>query len=151
MKTILISLIISSFFIVSCKNNSKTAENSTTQTGKDQSLGACYQYANPDDTIMLKLIYIGDAITGTLVYILKEKDKNGGVISGRMKGDLMVANYTFMSEGVQSERQVVLKKQDNTFIEGYGDVETVDGKTVFKNLDSLKFNEDFKLVEVECK
>jgi hypothetical protein len=52
-----------------------------------------------------------------------------------------VADYTFMSEGIQSTRQVAFKKDGNSFIEGYGD---------FKNVDSLNFNTSMKLVEIAC-
>ena len=101
----------------------------------------CYRYATETDTIILKVIHVGNSITGTLVYSLKEKDKNKGTIQGNMRGDLLVADYTFMSEGIQSTRQVAFKKEGNSFVEGYGD---------FKNLDSLNFNTSMKLVEVEC-
>ncbi len=102
----------------------------------------CYSYASTSDTITLKLIHIGNSVTGTLVYSLKEKDKNKGTILGNMRGDMFIADYTFMSEGIQSIRKVAFKKEGNSFVEGYGD---------FNNTDSLKFNSSMKLVEVDCK
>jgi hypothetical protein len=111
---------------------------------------ACYQYANQSDTVSLKLIRTGESVTGTLVYQLKEKDSNKGTIQGSMKGDLLLADYTFMSEGIQSTRQVAFKQNGNTFIEGYGESIDQNGTLKFKNVDSLNFSAAFKLQEIPC-
>lgn len=101
----------------------------------------CYRYATVNDTIELKIIQKGDSVTGTLVYMLKEKDKNRGTIQGIMKDGILMADYTFQSEGVQSIRQVVFKKEGNSFVEGYGD---------FNKLESLAYNTSMQLVNVTC-
>ena len=81
---------------------------------------------------------------------LFEKDKNTGTIQGNMQDSLLVADYTFMSEGTTSVRQVAFKKTANGFVEGYGDVEDKDGKMIFKNVDSLTFNNTSVLTEIDC-
>ena len=141
------------FLIVTCNNNgTSNTENSASQTDKTAKNSSvnCYSYANANDTITLKLTQVGESITGTLVYKLYEKDKNMGTIEGRMRGDLFVADYTFMSEGVTSTRQIAFKKKQNYFVEGYGDIDTNNDKVTFKNLDSLQFNDSIKLTEIEC-
>ena len=110
----------------------------------------CYRYVNNKDTVTLKTIEIGEHITGTLVYDFYEKDKNAGTIRGNLKNDLLVADYSFMSEGVNSVRQVAFKKINGDFIEGYGEPIERDGKTTFKNIDSLKFNNSVLLGKVDC-
>lgn len=50
---------------------------------KKEATPACYQYASPKDTITLKLVQVGEAITGPLVYKLSGKDKNTGIIQGK--------------------------------------------------------------------
>ncbi|MGZ5135171.1 MAG: hypothetical protein ACXWCG_08475 [Flavitalea sp.] len=141
------------FLIVTC-NNKKTSntENSASQTEKTakNSLVSCYSYASANDTITLKLTQVDESITGTLVYKLYGKDKNIGTIQGRMRGDLFVADYTFMSEGITSTRQIAFKKKQNYFIEGYGDIDSNSDKVSFKNLDSLQFNDSIKLAEIDC-
>jgi hypothetical protein len=130
----------------------------TTDTGKEASPQPdskassihCYKYSSEADTITLKVIHAGDSIAGTLVYNLKEKDRNEGTIKGSMKGDVLLADYTFMSEGVQSTRQVAFKLQGDTFVEGYGDSVEQNGEIKFKNLDSLTFSSSIKLSEVAC-
>lgn len=140
------------FSLLSCGDeNNKTSKPDTETTSGNVEPIACYQYASAKDTIRLKLIYVGSSITGTLVYKLHEKDQNMGTIQGFVKGNILLADYTFMSEGVQSVRQVVFKKEGDQMIEGYGDVTETNGKTVFRNTDLLQFNEKFSLGEIQCK
>ncbi len=49
-----------------------------------------------------------------------------------MTGELLIADYSYNSEGIQSVRQIAFKKTGKTFIEGYGETETKNGKTIFK-------------------
>jgi hypothetical protein len=142
-------LLISLTLLFSCDTEEKK-DSQAEDTKKQSSPINCYRYANAGDTIQLKLIHIGNAITGTLVYDYKEKDRNRGTIQGSMKGNLLVADYTFQSEGVQSVRQVAFKLEENSFIEGYGDIDSQNDKVQFKNLDSLKFNNSMKLVGIAC-
>lgn len=133
----------------SCNNDN--SKNSTAKADEEATAShACYMFANNNDTIDLRINYSGESITGTLVYKLHEKDMNRGTIQGYMKGDLLIADYTFMSEGVESERQVAFKKVDNSFIEGYGEVVTSGDKVSFSNIDSLEFNTRFLLSKIDC-
>ena len=138
-----INFLIVASLLTSCNSESNDADKATSQqvSSKKASPINCYKYATATDTIILKIIHVGNSITGTLIYSLKEKDRNKGTFQGNMCGDILVADYTFMSEGIQSTRQVAFKKEGNSFVEGYGD---------FKNLDSLNFNTLMKLVEVAC-
>jgi len=139
----IIYFLIFATFFSSCNQQKEGTDKTSLQpvdTKKPSPIN-CYSYATATDTITLKVIHIGNSITGTLVYNLKEKDKNKGTIQGNMRGDILVADYAFMSEGIQSTRQVAFKMEGNSFVEGYGD---------FKNLDSLKFNTSMKLAEVTC-
>ena len=99
---------------------------------------------------MLKTISVNGYITGTLVYNFYEKDKNKGTIQGKMTGDLLVADYTFNAEGMESVRQVAFKKTGTAFIEGYGDIKTINDKAIFKNIDSLDFSHSPVLSEIDC-
>lgn len=138
--------------LASCDTQQKeTKKQADPQTDtKANSRVNCYQYANQFDTVTLKLIRIGENITGTLVYQFKEKDSNKGTIQGSMKKDLLLADYTFMSEGIQSTRQVAFKLTGNTFIEGYGESLDENGTMKFKNIDSLNFSSSIKLQEIPC-
>ncbi len=111
---------------------------------------ACYRSLFKRDTVTLYLEVNNNKITGNLVYNLFEKDKNSGVIAGQMKGDTLLAEYTFMSEGMNSVREVAFLKKGNNLVEGYGDMVEKDGKLVFKNTSALNFENKIILVKEDC-
>ena len=113
----------------------------------------CYSVIIKKDTVSMGLNIKGNQIiSGTLSYKFFEKDKNKGTLVGEMKGDTLIANYTFMSEGVSSIRQVAFLKKGNTFVEGYGDVvDDNKGKVTFKDPKELKFDGNIVLLQVDCK
>lgn len=67
-----------------------------------------------------------------------------------MKGDTLIVDYTFDSEGSESVREVVFLKRNNQLIEGFGDVEEKDGKTVFKDKSKLIFGNSIVFKKVDC-
>ena len=142
--------------LVSCKKAMET-ENSSSVPEKiiveEIESKECYQAILKKDTISLTLnIKNGQLSSGNLSYNFFEKDKNVGTIVGDFKGDTLTANYTFMSEGVSSVRQVAFLKKGNIYVEGYGDV-VIDnkGKVTFKDTKQLKFDGKTVLSKVDCK
>jgi len=89
-------------------------------------------------------------VNGKLSYNLTGKDKNEGTLIGNMKGDTLIADYTFISEGVSSVREVVFLQKDGTLIEGYGDVVDANNKVTFKDKKKLKFDAKNTLTKVDC-
>jgi len=144
-------LILAALF-ASCNSQEKDKEKTSTKKMEQEKSSAinCYEFTGEADTVTLKVTHAGDSISGHLVYDFKEKDKNTGTILGIMKGNILVADYTFMSEGIQSTRQVAFRLEENTFIEGYGESFSQNDKVYFKNIDSLKFDSFFKLIEIDC-
>jgi hypothetical protein len=111
----------------------------------------CYQGIMKKDTINLSLqIQENQEVKGELAYLFNEKDKNKGVVVGQMAGDTLRANYTFMSEGKESSREVVFLRKGKIMMEAYGDVEEKDGKMVFKDPKKLFFDSSTILSEVDC-
>lgn len=90
-------------------------------------------------------------VNGKLSYDLYGKDKNEGTLMGNMKGDTLIADYTFNSEGVSSVREVVFLQKDGTFIEGYGETVVANDKVSFKDKKALKFDAKNTLLKVDCK
>ncbi|OQP40812.1 hypothetical protein A4H97_14460 [Niastella yeongjuensis] len=133
------------------KDKEKETEAKAEQPASHEPTVNCYQYATATDTVRLTLVHVGDNINGMLIYQLKEKDRNVGSINGTMNGDILLADYTFKSEGTQSTRQVAFKKAGNAFIEGYGESAEVNGVEKFKNVDSIVFSSSMKLEEIPCK
>ncbi len=109
-----------------------------------------YGYTNKKDSVLLHANIGDSALTGNLYYNLYEKDKNSGTITGKMKGDTLTADYTFMSEGNQSVREVAFLLTDSTAKEGYGEMMEKNNKMVFINLAKIKFDNSFVLSKKEC-
>ena len=132
----------------SCNNDSTQKSN----RDDDHALSAvdCYSYTSVKDTVYLQLNSSNNSLTGELLFKLFEKDQNKGTIAGTMKGDTLFATYTFMSEGMESVREVAFLKKGNDFIEGYGDIEEKNGEILFENHNQLTFNDNMVLKHVDC-
>ncbi|HLT81663.1 MAG TPA: hypothetical protein VKZ86_11570 [Cyclobacteriaceae bacterium] len=111
---------------------------------------SCYSYTTPEDSIMLRLNWQGDAVEGELTYYLHEKDANRGKIVGTMRNDTLYADYTFQSEGVTSIREVAFIRRGDVLVEAFGEVEERDGKFVFIDRSLLTPNENVMLRLVDC-
>jgi hypothetical protein len=111
----------------------------------------CYAYMKNRDTASLALKIAGEEITGDLSYSLYEKDSNKGTIAGEIKGDTIIAEYDFNSEGVRSIREIVFLKKGDKLYEGYGEVETKGMKTMFKNRAQLNFKDGIIFDPTTCK
>ncbi|MDI1255960.1 MAG: hypothetical protein PSV16_07645 [Flavobacterium sp.] len=111
----------------------------------------CYLGILKNDTVAMQLSIKGaEIIDGKLSYKFFEKDKNDGTFTGQINGDTLFADYTFMSEGKSSVREIAFLKKGNIYIEGYGDVEEKDGKTVFKDRKKLFFDSKIVLKKADC-
>ncbi|MEO6685823.1 MAG: lipocalin family protein [Dyadobacter sp.] len=110
----------------------------------------CYTFATKKDTAFLHINVTENSVSGDLEYHFFEKDKNKGTIKGKMIGDTLIADYTFLSEGTTSIREVVMIKKDNNFIEGFGDVKQLDNKTSFINRAKLSFKNGLNFKQNNC-
>jgi len=144
--------------LIGCNNSStnnekliEPLENSTTDNYEDPATPSCYLFATDRDTVYLKLNPPVDGkVTGELDYFFFERDGNVGHIEGEIKGDTLFAEYTFMSEGLSSVREVAFLIGEKQITEGYGDVGEQDGKMVFWHRDSLDFSNGLILPKVPC-
>ena len=152
-KTILSSTILAGLF-AACQQNKTTEQKidslATTPDTNASKAKACYVYIKDKDTVSLSLITAGNAVAGSLNYNFYEKDKNAGTIAGIIKGDTIIADYTFQSEGSTSYRQVSFIKKGDQLLEGYGPTQEADGRRVFTNIAGLKYG-DITLSPVNCK
>lgn len=143
---------------IACNNasNGKVDEPIDTNTGdstvmKIQIPGSkCYRSITGKDTFNLKVETFPNVVTGSLTYNFFEKDKSSGELEGYLLGDTLVANYSFMSEGQRSVRQVVFLIKDGEATEGYGDMEEKEGGVVFKDFRKVDFSKGLVLKEVSC-
>jgi hypothetical protein len=155
------------YFLICCAvfvacNNSNTTTTSTDSTSTAPSeivqtdtaaaieTPSCYAHQTSNNIVLLKLNMVRPSVTGRLTYDIMGKDKNEGTISGTMRGDTLYADYTFMSEGKRSVRQVAFLRQGDAFIEGYADIEQRGDTMLFSKTDTLNFNGTMILKQIPC-
>jgi len=156
--SIVLSVIISAFTILSCNNEASQAAEATTKTDttKTEEMkimipgSTCYTSIMGKDTMNLKVEKFPNVVTGNLSYNFYEKDDNQGTIDGTLNGDTLIASYTFMSEGKSSVRQVAFLISDSTATEGFGPMEEKDGTMIFKALNTISFKEGIKFIKTDC-
>ncbi len=108
----------------------------------------CYLADLEGNKIEMEMQFNADDITGTLTYAFVGKDINSGTFSGKLANNVLIADYTFQSEGITGVRQIAFKLQDDQFVEGYGKM--IDNGTKFKDPKKLEFNSNMPLKKVDC-
>jgi hypothetical protein len=147
-----ITIIFFAAVFAACNNE----EGKTDQAGTDASTEQgkprteCYLYTKNKDTISLQVTINDKSVSGELVYSFYEKDMNQGVIQGELRGDTLLAEYEFKSEGIVSVREVAFLKEGDGFAEGYGEAEEKEGKMLFKNVAGLTYSDTVLLKKVNC-
>ncbi|MCG9791037.1 hypothetical protein [Flavobacterium algicola] len=143
--------------LTSCKNNNEqelvVAPIATEPAPMETTTKECYQAIIEKDTITLTVdVNSINEFTGELNYSYEQKDKNFGTLLGNVRGDTIIADYTFQSEGKTSVKEVVfLKKDANTILEGYGHTVDMNGKVAFKDKSNLKFDGNVVYNKIACK
>ncbi|MDQ8011981.1 MAG: hypothetical protein REI96_06015 [Flavobacterium nitrogenifigens] len=159
MKKVLTIAVIALYVFASCKKETTTTEpvQITPSPPKEAEIvepagDQCYAWKSNGSIIEMSFnVNSHQEVNGKLSYNLVGKDKNEGTLIGNMKGDTLIADYTFNSEGASSVREVAFLQKDGAFIEGYGDVITANNKVSFKDKSKLKFDAKNTLVKVDCK
>ncbi|MEO5674801.1 MAG: hypothetical protein ABIQ74_09150 [Chitinophagales bacterium] len=108
-------------------------------------------YTPNNDSVFLHINISNTIVTGEMIYNLFEKDKSTGTPSGIARGDTIIAEYKFLSEGKESISEVAFLKTADNLIEGFGEVEERRNKMVFNNIGELNFNGSMILVNIPCK
>ena len=141
--------------LIACNNDEqKSTDNGNNKSAKPAEpivTKSCYQSINNKDTVLLDLTVADKVVSGNLQYNFFEKDKNKGTFSGEMRGDTILVDYIFASEGTTSTRQVIFLKKGNTLVEGYGEIEEKGNKVLFKNTNTIDFSKGLVLSPVDCK
>lgn len=146
--TIVIFIII---FLSACMDTTNEQQNySDSRTQTVEAGENCYAFNNGKDSIKMSILINDNKAKGNLNFNYYEKDANRGTFSGTLNGDTLWANYTFVSEGIESKREVVFLKQENNWIQGYGNVMEKNGEFVFTNHNDIRFDNNFVLEKVEC-
>lgn len=117
---------------------------------KPMVLAGCYEMTIKRDTATLNLQVQDTAVSGNLQYRWAEKDGNTGTIKGVLRDSLIIADYTFQSEGTTSVREVVFKIHNNTLVQAFGQLIDQAGKIVFIDRAGLQYMHENPFVKVPC-
>ncbi|MDD7886526.1 hypothetical protein [Flavivirga sp. 57AJ16] len=152
-KLILLLLLIIGF--TNCKNNTAKEKNTSEEkevvvNKKPTSLlkTGCYSYNADNNAINLEITDVENGIKGNLTYALDAKDSNSGTLNGTLEGDKLFGEYTFMSEGVESKREVAFLIKDNQLIEGYGELN--ENGTAFVDKNKISYSSTMPLTKTDC-
>ena len=103
------------------------------------SIKGCYVAHLAKDVYTLEITsQQGDSFQGTLDINNYEKDSSTGTLKGTYNNGILLADYTFLSEGIISVGPVIFKKSGNAFIRGYGP--TNEAGDSFPDINNIKFD-----------
>ncbi len=113
--------------------------NNQSNQGEESILG-CYAVTNSvGDRYTLNIgSQQGSVVSGGLEFYNYQKDSSIGTFNGLYKNGILLADYSFRSEGMDSVMQVAFKRSGNDFIRGYGPLN--DDGTRFIDVDSIVFD-----------
>ena len=150
MKTKILALFVTACMLASCAK--KDSESSTSAKSSQEPVAECFAHTAAKDSASLRINVGSDGIVnGELDYKLFEKDQNRGKIEGKINGDTLIAQYKFMSEGIESTREVAFLKKDGNWVEGFGPVEEKDGGMTFSERSKLDFTKGLAFKKTECR
>ena len=114
---IIIIILIALLFLSHKKESQETIILNTTEP-----IIGCYVAHLLKDIYTLRIdSQKGETFSGELSYNNYQKDSSSGLYSGIYKDGILLGEYSFDSEGMHSTRQVIFKKENNNFVEGFGD------------------------------
>ena len=116
----------------------------------ENKLEGCYRINDSKYNVEMQINSQDEDVAGTLNYAIAEKDANSGTFHGTFEKDVLIADYSFMSEGVTSMRQLAFKKMGEELWEGYGEMKEENGKMVFVNPGAIKFGDGIILKQQPC-
>lgn len=91
-------------------------------------------------------------VKGTLSYKNFQKDSSAGTFEGTFINNILLGDYSFTSEGMDSISQVVFKKDGDKFYQGFGPIQIVEERSVFVNPSEVEFKTAWPFEKTdECK
>jgi len=149
---------ITILFMASCQSDSKkytTVDSSIMSEHREdyKTPDECFTFDDNNGNNGDLLIYGtgSNRVLGKLSYRLSGKDKNYGAFYGYMKGDTIIVDYKFQSEGVYAHREVAWIRKGDQLLEGYGDVYEKNGDVKFKDVSKLTFGKSIIFNKTVCK
>lgn len=147
------------FFAIACNDDVPAPEESAVHANAIDTittastpiiLTGCYLMTLKTDSATLDLKVKDTTVSGTLNYILFEKDNSKGTLNGVLRDNIIYADYSFESEGKTSVREVIFKITGDTLIPAYGELTESGNRIIFAKKDALQFNDLHPFIKVAC-
>ena len=135
----IIVVIIVGIFIYYQRPKSGSLSDNSGVVSEEPIIGTYIGHLANDVYILTILSKQGESFTGTLDIKNFEKDSSTGILKGTYRNGILLADYTFQSEGTESVGWVAFKKIANGFIRGFGNV---DSETKTQSIDSNQLTFD---------
>ena len=132
-------VIIVGVFIYYQKSKQGSFNNNSPVISEESIIGNYIGRLANDVYVLTILSQQGESIKGELDIKNFEKDSSTGTLVGTYKNGILLADYTFQSEGTESVGWVAFKKVTNGFIRGFGNVDP-ETKTQSINSNQLTFD-----------
>ena len=112
----------------------------------DNNLATCYHGTVDNSSSLLQISeQSASNIKGSLIFQNYEKDSSYGDFVGKYTGNKLTASFTFQSEGTESVREIIFKKEGKNFV---GDGFTY---TPSENCTSILYNQGLGLIPFDMK
>ena len=159
MRILLLFLLLILSLLWSCKNDTTSQKTEPTKTETVEELEStqepeetvltnryCFLSTtgtdpNYQDTVQIKLLVIGNEVTGSYDWIPADKDSARGTLTGTMDNKIITAIYDYVIEGSNQKEEMIFKMEVNQLLVKRGELEEVDGLLKLKNPDEAKFSE----------
>lgn len=114
------------------------------------SIKGCYVAKLSKDVYTLNIKSENNGVvSGVLAYNNYEKDSSSGSFNGTFKDNILLGTYSFDSEGMHSDNQLIFKKVGNSFVQGFGPTKIIDGKETFENISAINFDSNSTFIKNE--
>lgn len=122
-----------------------------TTVTQSESVVGCYVATLAKDVYTMKITsQDGIQVTGTLAYKNFEKDSSSGSLVGVYDGTMLLGDYSFNSEGMDSISEVAFKKTPEGFVRGFGTTKTVGNKETLVSTTNLSYDNSPVFVKTAC-
>ena len=137
---LIIAITIGVSIFVYCQKLKQISLDNNVPTVSEKSIAGTYIGHLANDVYVLTILSEqGESFTGTLDIKNFEKDSSTGTLKGTYKNEILLADYTFQSEGTESVGWIAFKKVADGFIRGFGNVDP-ETKTQFIDPNLLTFD-----------
>ncbi len=121
---------------------------SSTPVAQENSIEGCYVATLAKDVYTLTVLdQSGGTFSGSLTFKNFEKDSSSGTFNGTYADGILLGEYAFQSEGMDSVMQVIFKKTGENFVRGYGDVDALG--THFTSLSDITYDTNAVFVKTD--